>query len=120
MEENIYTILNAIIPTYHGRAPKGTEMPYATYQSDRKTEFKNLTTWNGLYHQAFEVDIIDSTADKVTDYFDSIRTAIKAIERTTQGKFIQMVVIEESAPLLDEWEINGFRKILTFTVSYQN
>jgi hypothetical protein len=119
MEDQIKTIISAILTTFPYQANKGQKMPYAILKSDKISECKTLSGFTGLYDQSFEVEIIDSTVKSATAYFNLIRTAIKAIERTTQTRFIQSVSIDENAPMLVEPEINGFRKILSFTISYQ-
>jgi hypothetical protein len=121
MDEAIYTLLKAIIPeTYPVQAPKGQAMPYCIYTSSRLGEKKAFSGHLGLMEQTFEVDIITSSVKSTNEKFILVRNAIKAIEQTTVTKFIQEVNIDENAPMLYETEINGYRKILTFTISYQN
>lgn len=119
MEEQIYILLAAIIKTFPIQAEEGCSMPYAIYSSGRLKEYKSLSTFTGLYDQSFEVDIIAATAKSVTTYFNTIRTAVKALEGTTDTYYIQEVVVEENAPMLSEPDIQGYRKILSFAISYQ-
>jgi hypothetical protein len=121
MDEAIYTLLKAIIPeTYPVQAPKGQAMPYCIYTSERLKEHRSLSQYLGYMEQTFEVDIITSSVKSTNEKFILVRNALKAIEQTTVTKYIQAVSIDENAPMLYESEINGYRKILTFTLIYQN
>jgi len=120
MDEIVYNILSTYVPTYSVQAPSSIDRPYAAYTSDNYDNAKALDGYTTMTSQRIEVDLVGDSLSTLRTLYLTLRSALKAIERTTQsGRFIERVELDPNSPEFWEDEINAYRKILTFELGYQ-
>jgi hypothetical protein len=119
MDKIIAAVLETVITTYPLDAPESKARPYATYETSQYDEAKALSGYLTLTTLRYEVDIVADTIGTCKEKHYAMRNALKNIEQTTQGgQYIEQVTLDSNAPELWEEEIQAYRKILTFEISY--
>jgi len=119
LEESLVNNLKTIVKIYPLNAEKSLDVDYATIETISDDDDKSLNGYSGLTTETKEIDIICKKYSSLKILYKQVKDKLKSLEKSTLGEyFIQEIAFEESSPELWEDEINKYRKIITFSISY--
>lgn len=122
--DGIYNVINAVPAVhgkvYHAEALKGAAAPFVFWLQTGERFEQALDGYTELGTDTYEVHIVTKNLTTLALIAKEVRNAIIAMQGTTAGGVqYERVDISQFSPVINEHEVNLYRKVYSITVNYQ-
>lgn len=94
--------------------------PLVVYEKRRMSAERDISGPTGLRSADFNIFILHSTYEKMSNLADSVESALNALPESDYSPLlIEAVIVEQSMPDLYESKVQLFRRTYTATIQYQ-
>lgn len=105
---------------YHAEALKNASAPFVFWIQEGESFEKALEGYTELGENRYEIHIVTKNLSSLDDISKAVWKAVTGLEGTTAGGYLyESIEISQISPVINEREINLYRKVYSLAINYQ-
>lgn len=105
---------------FHAEALKNATVPFVFWIQESESFEKALEGYTELGEDHYEIHIVTKNLSALNSISADVKQAVAALEgKAENGILYENIEINQISPVINEREINLYRKVYSLTVNYQ-
>lgn len=105
---------------YHAEALKNAEAPFVFWLQTGERFEQTLEGRTALGEDRYELHVVTRNLNDLDSISSEVRSRVEALQGTEEnGILYEYVNIEQVSPVINEHEVNLYRKVYDITINYQ-